>query len=194
MGRESIKKERMQSYFVNAAKELIDSGGAEQVSARNVARLAGYSYGTIYNYFTDLNHLLWYVSLEYISEIGEVIDKSYEEHKATSLIAINKVFERYVNFYLAKPAVYHFLFFQQLGEPPKELRAKIEAPSLMNRLVDHLGQATDLSAERGLIVANILTAMVHGLLATFFANKNQLSETQLLSQVDQGINYILGIG
>ena len=54
----TIKANRVKSYFIEAAKEIIIKEGPENVSVRKIANLSGYSYGSIYNYYTELNELM----------------------------------------------------------------------------------------------------------------------------------------
>jgi AcrR family transcriptional regulator len=50
--RQAIKASGIRSYFILAAKEIISIEGVNHVSVRKVPKKAGYSYATIYNYFS----------------------------------------------------------------------------------------------------------------------------------------------
>ena len=58
MDKKSILEQRMKGYFIQAAMEILRGEGIKDLSVRNVAEKAGYSYATLYNYFKDLNELL----------------------------------------------------------------------------------------------------------------------------------------
>jgi AcrR family transcriptional regulator len=59
MGRRSSHKpDELREMIVAAATELIEGGGLAALSARQVARKVGYSPGTIYNFFDDLDDLI----------------------------------------------------------------------------------------------------------------------------------------
>lgn len=62
----TIQKNRVMGYFVNAADEILSSPGAEPITARNVATRAGYNVATLYNYFSNLNHLVLFTSVKYL--------------------------------------------------------------------------------------------------------------------------------
>lgn len=49
----------MMGYFIDAANQIIENEGIESVTIRKVADIAGYNSATLYNYFNDLNHLLF---------------------------------------------------------------------------------------------------------------------------------------
>ena len=46
-----IQTERLLRYFLDAAKNIIKSEGLDALTVRSVADKAGYSYGTLYNYY-----------------------------------------------------------------------------------------------------------------------------------------------
>ncbi|MDP4092633.1 MAG: TetR/AcrR family transcriptional regulator, partial [Bacillota bacterium] len=58
-----LQKSRMKKYFIDAAKEILVNEGVSNVSVRKVGEVTGYSYATIYNYFKNLDHLLWCTGL-----------------------------------------------------------------------------------------------------------------------------------
>lgn len=66
MSRKEIQKKRIMKYFIDAALQIIDEEGFENVTIRKVAVLAGYNSATLYNYFENLNHLLFYCSMNYL--------------------------------------------------------------------------------------------------------------------------------
>ena len=59
MDKKEIQERRMKGYFIDATKELLKGEGLSAVSVRSVADKAGYSYATLYNYFKDLNDLIF---------------------------------------------------------------------------------------------------------------------------------------
>ncbi len=59
MGRRSIHTaEELRELILNAATELIEQGGLASLSAREIARAIGYSPGTLYNVFENLDDLV----------------------------------------------------------------------------------------------------------------------------------------
>ena len=63
-----IQKTRMVKYFVDATIDIIEKDGYESVTIRKVADIAGYNSETIYNYFDNLEHLLFFASMHYLRE------------------------------------------------------------------------------------------------------------------------------
>lgn len=66
MGRKTLQKKRIMKYFIDACIEIIETEGVKGVTIRKVADLAGYNSATLYNYFENLDHLLFYASLKYL--------------------------------------------------------------------------------------------------------------------------------
>ena len=54
--------------FIEAAQELIDETGVENVSIRKIAERAGFHNSTIYLYFKDVNHLIQLASMRHFEE------------------------------------------------------------------------------------------------------------------------------
>lgn len=54
--------------FIEAAQELIDETGVENVSIRKIAQRAGFHNSTIYLYFKDVDHLIQLASMRHFEE------------------------------------------------------------------------------------------------------------------------------
>ena len=57
--------------FIEAAEELIDESGVENVSIRKIAERAGFHNSTIYLYFKDVNHLIQLASMRHFEEYSQ---------------------------------------------------------------------------------------------------------------------------
>lgn len=57
--------------FIEAAQELIDETGVENVSIRKIAERAGFHNSTIYLYFKDVNHLIQLASMRHFEEYSQ---------------------------------------------------------------------------------------------------------------------------
>lgn len=194
MSNRDIQRQRMKGYFIAAAKEIIEEKGLEEVTVRSVARIAGYSYATIYNYFNDLNELLWYVFLEYVDEVSEYLDSIYLKIKNNDgKTILKKLYNVYVKYFLEKPTVYRFIFFSQLGEPPEEILNKIN-PSFTDMQRKILFQCVKegiISEDNVEVIGDILSNLIHGLLSLLFANKKQLTRNELLDKINQEIDFLI---
>lgn len=66
MDNKELQRKRMITYFVEATCKIIDTEGIENVTVRKVANLAGYNSATLYNYFDNLTHLIFFASLRHL--------------------------------------------------------------------------------------------------------------------------------
>ena len=196
MAKKEIQRQRMMRYMIDAAKTIIEQEGADEITVRKVSDIAGYSYATLYNYFADLNELLWYVAADYLDEMIQVITLAEKKSRGKPTL-LNDVYRDYVSFYLNKPSVYRFAFFQQLGDPPAEVAEKFSIPILGEKQI----AALTILAEQGRIdkteinqLGELLTGYTHGLLLFYFSNRMQLNQKELLSKLNATINYILDMG
>lgn len=108
-----IQKSRMIKYFVDATKEIISKEGYDGVNIRKVADIAGYNSATIYNYFDNLEHLIFFASMNYL---GYYIDdlpnyvKNAKNSKETYLL----VWRCYIDYSFMYPQTYYRIFFTDL--------------------------------------------------------------------------------
>ena len=66
-----LQKRRTVRYFIDAVKQIQEEEGLDAVNIRKVADIAGYNSATIYNYFDNLEHLIFFASMEYFREYIE---------------------------------------------------------------------------------------------------------------------------
>lgn len=104
----------MKGYFIDAAKELLKGEGLRAVNVRSVADKAGYSYATMYNYFRDLNDLIFECvrdfQVECESEVKSQVDKiegGREKVRATVLA--------YVRYFTEYPGIFELFFLEKMG-------------------------------------------------------------------------------
>lgn len=194
MGNKAIQRKRMQRYLIDATKTIICKDGVEAVTVRKVADLAGYSYATMYNYFADLNELLWFVMSDYLDEIITLIAKTQKEHPEGGAAELKEVYRAYIEYYLKNPAVYRFAFFQKLGEPPPEVAAKLATPVLANKQMLALNQCAKeglIQLEDVEIVGEMVTNLVHGLLLFYFSERMQVEKNDIITKMETMIEYLL---
>lgn len=120
MTNKSIQKSRMWKYFIEATVEIIEREGIHQVTIRKVADRAGYNSATIYNYFKELSHLVFFASMKML--------KSYVDDVTTYMVRGQNSYEKYMLAWecmckhsFEKPELFHAVFIQDLGNQPQKL-------------------------------------------------------------------------
>ena len=108
------KRKRIMSYFINAAIELMEEDGIENLTIRKVADRAKYNSATLYHYFSKLDELELFASVkcldEYIQET--LIHKAKGKDFRDWYLAQWRCFCRHS---FARPRIYNFLFFSPEG-------------------------------------------------------------------------------
>lgn len=110
--KKTVQKRRMMGYFIDAAKQIINNSGIEALSARNVADIAGYNCATLYNYFDDLDHLLFYASLSYLKDYINCLENHVKTIK-NPVERYFKIWECYCTHAFNNPKIYNAIFFEK---------------------------------------------------------------------------------
>jgi len=122
MEKKEIKKRRMWTYFIDATEELIKTDGFQQVTIRKVAEKAGYNSATIYNYFGELSHLLFFASLKFLKPYIETVSQEMRKSGDPTekyLIA----WECFSKYSFKNLDIFQAVFLMDLGDHPENLLA-----------------------------------------------------------------------
>lgn len=108
-----LQRKRMMMYFVEAAKDLIDHEGMASLSIRKVAEKAGYNSATLYHYFSNLRHLIYFSCIHYLKEYVADLPR-YLANSQSPLDQFFKYWECFCKHAYNKPDIYNLLFFENL--------------------------------------------------------------------------------
>lgn len=110
-----IQEQRMKGYFIQAAKEILKSEGIKFASVRNIAEKAGYSYATLYNYFKDVNDVIFLCVNDFQQECSQFIaekignkPKGIERLKATAMA--------YCGYFVEYPGIFELFYLTPVGD------------------------------------------------------------------------------
>jgi AcrR family transcriptional regulator len=191
--KKDIKKQRIKRYFLEATKEIIINEGVNNVSVRKVADLAGYSYATIYNYFKDLNELLWDVKEVMISDLVDYIQKEMYQ-SSMDLKEIKRLFRTYAVYYFKNPNIFQFFYFYKLSRPVNESKDSDSSihfedmwkATFQGFVLDGTMEVQDIE-----VISKILIYAVHGLLMLNYSNNGDLTEENVYRDLEKIIDHIL---
>lgn len=147
-------------YFIDASLEIIEKDGIEGVTIRKVADLAGYNSATLYNYFENIDHLLFYSSLKYLRNyLLRLKDLEMPENQIHRFLVIWRCFADeafrnpnffyhifYVNHDMAfNDAVkqYYAIYPEELANISEELLPMLRETNLYQRDLELLGDCVD---------------------------------------------------
>ncbi|MCI5998043.1 MAG: TetR/AcrR family transcriptional regulator [Peptoniphilaceae bacterium] len=176
---------RMIKYFIDATIEIIEKEGYEGVTIRKVADIAGYNSATIYNYFDNLEHLLFFASMHYLQEYIDEIPNYISTAKDSREIYL-MVWQCYIESSFKKPQIYYTIFFSNLKKDlelyveqyygyfpldvkkyPKIVREMLMSKSISKRsliLMDACIEENIVSKDRAEIIDNLVICVYESML------------------------------
>ncbi|VDH00328.1 transcriptional regulator BetI [Lysinibacillus sphaericus] len=123
MDKKMLQKSRMWKYFVEAATEIIEEEGARAVTIRKVADRAGYNSATIYNYFDEFSHLLFFASMRLMKDYTVEVTRRMNE-ESCALDQYVTAWECFCEYSFKQPDIFHSVFIRDLGDNPDHLLEK----------------------------------------------------------------------
>ncbi len=115
MKNKEIQELRIKDYFIQATKDILKSEGIKAISVRNISDKAGYSYATLYNYFKDVNDLIFLCvsdfqaeCLTFVKKQTKGIPNGREKIKALAL--------SYINYFLEYPGIFELFYISRVGD------------------------------------------------------------------------------
>jgi len=114
MNKKVIQEQRTKGYFIDAAKELLKGEGLSAVSVRSVSDKAGYSYATLYNYFKDLNDLIFECVRDFQAECESAV-KSKIKKSEQGKSKIKATVLAYVQYFTEYSGVFELFFLERMG-------------------------------------------------------------------------------
>jgi len=118
-----IKKKRILKAFINSVREVINNEGIENVTIRKIAKIAGYNSATIYNYFDNLNQLIFFGAIsyldDYVNAIPFYLNKSNDELDQFLLI-----WECFAKNSFNNPQIFYAIFTENIGDSSENLFKK----------------------------------------------------------------------
>jgi len=114
MDKKEIQKKRMMSYFIEAANQIIETEGVNAITIRRVSDIAGYNSATLYNYFENLDHLIFFASMKYLKEYVLSLPDFLKASK-NSIDRYFKIWECFCQHSFRKPKIYYTIFFDRFS-------------------------------------------------------------------------------
>ncbi|WP_018132795.1 TetR/AcrR family transcriptional regulator [Effusibacillus pohliae] len=123
MYKKDIQRIRMMQYFIEATVRIIKEEGIEHITIRKIADLAGYNSATIYNYFQEVSHLIFFAAMTFLKKYTDALP-GYIARGNTPLEKYILIWECFCKYSFAEPKIYHAIFSSDLGGQPEDLIQK----------------------------------------------------------------------
>jgi len=184
------KKDRILKVFIEAAKTQILSQGIENVSVRRVAEETGYSYATIYNYFKDLNALLWEVKKEMIQDLIIWMSNTIPDTKG-DLSGIKQIFHLYVKYYFDYPNVFKFFYFHTVIPTGDSLENTFDFNSMWMDTFSLLMETNQLTHNDIQTISKSVIYSLHGMLTLHFSQNGPHTYESICGEIDEILSYLV---
>jgi len=116
----TLQKNRMMKYFIQAAYQVLEEDGIEHFTARKVADLAGYNSATLYNYFENLDHLICYASMSYLTAYYAELDAYLAQNEQPRSLFL-KTWELFAHHSFQRPLIFKIIFFNRFNDQLKNM-------------------------------------------------------------------------
>jgi len=172
MGRRSVHTpEELRELIILAATEIVEQHGLEGLSAREVAKRIGYSPGTLYNVFENLDDLLLTIEARLLDKLADRLAST--DASGTPQERLRRLAATYFIFTQESPKLWNLLVEHRIPagrEVPDWYCAKLESlQAPMEQALAPLLDAADAGAPKR--AARTLWAGVHGLTSMSTAEK-----------------------
>ena len=197
MGRRSVHTaDELRELILGASTELIESNGLAGLSAREIARRIGYSPGTLYNIFENLDDLVLTIEGRLLDRLDQTLGDVPPESNPTQ--TVHRLAQAYLRFTHENPKLWNLLFEHHLPpgrEVPAWYQTKLEG--LLTRVENALAPVMDRSDDqRKRRAARVLWAGVHGITSLSTTDKLSIVSTETApALVDDLVSaYLKGLG
>jgi AcrR family transcriptional regulator len=196
MGRRSAHTpQELRELILNAAQDIIEVQGLAGLSAREIARRIGYSPGTIYNMFENLDDVVLNVESRVLDSLDARLTAILNDGDASN--RVGRLAHAYLAFTHEKPRLWNLLFEHHMPaqtDLPPWYQQKLEG--LMARVEEALaplfGAGREADRQRA---ARVLWAGVHGITSLSTADKLSVVTTETAGRLIDDLigTYLAGL-
>lgn len=179
MGRRSVHtSEELRELIIDASTELIETHGLAGLSAREIARRIGYSPGTLYNVFENLDDLILTIEGRLLDRLNDALDDV--QPGSSPKQDVHRLAQAYLEFTHRNPKLWNLLFEHHLPngrDVPTWYQTKLE--TLLARVERALTAVMPGADAQSLHRASrVLWSGVHGITSLSTTDKLQIVSTE----------------
>ena len=154
----------LRQKVLDASLAVIEEGGLDRLSMREVARKAGVSHQAPYHYFSDREAILAALAGEGFSRLGHSLMRADGQGVSDPVKAVEAMGRAYVAFALRNPAYFQAMFRADAVPLDRYPEARKREDEAFGKLVEGVGAAfANQPAGDRQAIAVACWAMVHGL-------------------------------
>ena len=196
MGNKEIQEQRMKGYFIQATKEILKGEGLRNISVRNIAERAGYSYATLYNYFKDVRDLIFECVIDFQEECHALVISETEKAEP-GIERIGAIAKAYVKYFIQYPGTFELFFL----EKTTDVASKQPTLKLISNFLDRLSNndwefcinTKMMSMEDAKTKKNTLNFAIVGMLLLYINRRQPETYKEFSGEIENQINSILAV-
>jgi len=194
MRNKEIQEKRMREYFIEATKDLLKGEGLKSINVRNIADKAGYSYATLYNYFKDVNDLVFLCVSDFQQECKEFVEDQTKNNQRGEE-KLKAMVNAYINYFVEYPGIFDLFYMTKVGDfGNKQTTIDLIANSLdkiceneWNYCISH--QIYNIDGVE--IIKSQLKFIVIGILLLYLNRMTPASYSTFINQVNSQIDNLM---
>ena len=191
--RSDHSKEQIKEMALDAAQELAAKDGMSGISARKITSAIGYTVGTLYLEFKNLDDLLLHVNARTLDSMYKELKQASEQCQSPTdcILAIGRA---YVNFATQNPHQWNMIFEHRLAEDEQAPHWFIQKVDVAFELVEQQLKKlmSNHSSEKITHTSRALWCSVHGICALAVTSKLESSDAAYIQGLtDSLIKYFL---
>lgn len=182
----------MRGYFIQATKEMLKGEGLKSISVRSIADRAGYSFGTIYNYFKDINELVFLCVQDFEDECEEYIKSETDNKKG--LEKIKAIAKAYLGYFVQYPGIFELFYIERITETGKKPSTSELICTFIDKLCTEewdkcIAQET-ITKEDAKLIQNGIKYLLPGLLLLYINRRHPTSYNEFKTIANAQLNLI----
>ena len=111
----------VREMIISASFDIVSNEGLEALSARKIATTIGYTVGTLYNIFSNMDEILLYLNNRVLNFFIEGLTTKLSENKGGAVDGLLIIAKHYVLFSEEHYHLWHLLFIKKNLLPQSEL-------------------------------------------------------------------------
>ncbi|RJS93696.1 TetR/AcrR family transcriptional regulator [Salinisphaera sp. Q1T1-3] len=193
--RSDHSREELRDLILGAAEQLIVDHGLGGLSARAIARRVGYTPGTIYLVFTNLDDVILHVNARTLDRLRVPMAAAVAE-SGSSAEQLRRVARAYAAFAQAQPNLWRACFEHRLPDTvagPDYIDTRIAG--LVALIMDPLAEATGATGAALDTAAQALWSGVHGICMLTLTGKLHMVGGQAVAHLTDDLvsHYLAGV-
>lgn len=177
--RKDHTREELTNLAVQCGREIVIAEGPSALSARNVAKLMGYTPGTLYNIFENIDELAAAINASSLTNFAETLRDILRDN-AKPKKRLTKIAQAYLDFQEQEPHLWTLLFATPIEHKSESYRTAIHLVfDQVTEVMLPMSKSSKIARQN----AKILWSTLHGICLLQSSGKLDVSEADPAEQL-----------